>query len=217
MAGLLSNLEVPTTTSVSDKVAEITSQENPLMKQAKSSGLQTAAGRGLLNSSIAAGAAQNAVISAATPMAQQDVQQEFQAKQNAANQNWQAGENTLAREQEKALQQQQQTWQSGETALSREQEKALQQTEQTWKTEQTALDRALQEKLNTSNLAAAEREAASNLLTSMDQLYEQSYYSIMANTNLTATQRDTYLKDAKALREKRLGLLEQMYSINIDW
>ena len=58
---------------------------SPLMTQAKAQGLQTANQRGLLNSSIAAGAAQGAMIERATPLATQDAQTAAAAAQ--ANQN----------------------------------------------------------------------------------------------------------------------------------
>ena len=58
---------------------------SPLMTQAKAQGLQTANQRGLLNSSIAAGAAQGAMIERATPLATQDAQTNAAAAQ--ANQN----------------------------------------------------------------------------------------------------------------------------------
>jgi hypothetical protein len=51
---------------------QITSQSSPLMQRAKQQGMLTAASRGLQNSSIAAGAAQGAMVDRALPLAQQD-------------------------------------------------------------------------------------------------------------------------------------------------
>lgn len=53
----------------------ITSQDSDYMKQARTQGLMTANKRGLLNSSIAAGAAQGAAIERAAPLAAQNAQQ----------------------------------------------------------------------------------------------------------------------------------------------
>ena len=63
--------------SVATKVGEITSQNSDLMKQAKTAGLQTAAKRGLANSSLAGQASQEAVLKAAVPIASQDSQQAY--------------------------------------------------------------------------------------------------------------------------------------------
>lgn len=56
------------------QLANITASGSPLMQRAAALGNMTAQKRGLLNSSMAAGAAQNAVIEAAQPFALQDAQ-----------------------------------------------------------------------------------------------------------------------------------------------
>lgn len=58
--------------TVQGQLNNILSSGSPLMKQAETTGLQQANNRGLLNSSIAAGAAQNAMIANATPIATAD-------------------------------------------------------------------------------------------------------------------------------------------------
>lgn len=57
---------------VQNQLNRITASGSPLMTRAAESGLATANSRGLLSSSLAAGAAQNAVIENALPVAQQD-------------------------------------------------------------------------------------------------------------------------------------------------
>lgn len=56
-------------------------KNNPLMVQASTAGKQYANQRGMLNSSIGAGASESAMIGAATPIAQQDASTNFTAKQ----------------------------------------------------------------------------------------------------------------------------------------
>jgi len=64
---------------------------SPLMQRARTQGMQQANSRGLLNSSMAAGAAQGAMIDRAQPFALQDSNNLMQnARQNAAAQNEQA-------------------------------------------------------------------------------------------------------------------------------
>lgn len=69
----------------STQLNTITSQGSPLMQRAAALGRQQAASRGLLNSSIAGQAMQNAVIENASPLAQANAQ----AYQSAAGQNLQ--------------------------------------------------------------------------------------------------------------------------------
>jgi hypothetical protein len=61
--------------SVVGQMNAITNADSGYMQLARTSGLQTAAKRGLLNSSMAAGASQAAAIAAAAPLAQQEAAQ----------------------------------------------------------------------------------------------------------------------------------------------
>lgn len=58
--------------SAASNLAKITASDSPLMKQAAATGLAMANRRGLVNSSIATGAAQGEVLKAATPIATAD-------------------------------------------------------------------------------------------------------------------------------------------------
>lgn len=58
----------PATDTTGGQVSSIIDQNSPLMQQARTQGLQQANARGLLDSSIAVGDAQNAVLNAATPI-----------------------------------------------------------------------------------------------------------------------------------------------------
>lgn len=82
---------------VSGQLIGLLSSQNPYIQQARAQGTAAAAGRGLLNSSMAAGSAQNAATAAALPIAQGNAQ-EF-ANTAAANQmasNQQLGAQTAA-------------------------------------------------------------------------------------------------------------------------
>lgn len=56
----------------SNQLNDITKQDSPLMQRARQEGMMLAAKRGLQNSSIAAGAAEGALVDRATPLAQQN-------------------------------------------------------------------------------------------------------------------------------------------------
>lgn len=77
--------QVTSDQTVSGQLDSLLSQDSPLMQRAKYQGIATANRRGLLNSSLAAGAAQAAMIDAAVPIAQQDAQTYYE--QSRANQN----------------------------------------------------------------------------------------------------------------------------------
>ena len=75
-----SGWSVPT---VEDELNKLTSSDSLTMQQARNAGLRTAGSRGLLNSSIAGQASEQAAIQAAMPMAQQNVQNQLQQQQFA--------------------------------------------------------------------------------------------------------------------------------------
>lgn len=66
--------EVPKEALVQTQLENITKKDSPLMDLAKQQGMNIAAKRGLLNSSIAAGASQAELVKQALPIAQQDAQ-----------------------------------------------------------------------------------------------------------------------------------------------
>lgn len=65
---------VPEDDSVATRLNTLTASSNPYIKQARAGALQGANRRGLLNSSMAAGAGEGAAIAAALPIASQDAQ-----------------------------------------------------------------------------------------------------------------------------------------------
>jgi hypothetical protein len=82
------NVNAPQET-VGGQLTTLLAGDSPYIQQARNQAAATAAGRGLLNSSIAAGAGQNAAISAALPIAQGNAQEYAnvgQANQAASNQ-----------------------------------------------------------------------------------------------------------------------------------
>jgi len=104
--------------SVASKVAALSSQDSPLMQQAKTDGLKTANRRGLLNSSMAAGAVQDSTLRTVVPIAQQEANQAFQKNMAASDfeykmtgqenqQQFTAGESALDRTQQADLAKQQ--------------------------------------------------------------------------------------------------------------
>ena len=94
---LESNVSMPTgasymddTTSVASQLDTLLNSESPYIKQARMQGEEQAQSRGMLNTSMSAGAAQREAIKAAMPIAQQDAQTAA-----SFNQQQQASENQM--------------------------------------------------------------------------------------------------------------------------
>jgi hypothetical protein len=77
---------VPNEATVQERVKSIIGEDSALMQQAETRARQEAQARGLVNSSLAVGAGQQAVIAQALPIAQQDAQTYANAATNTANQ-----------------------------------------------------------------------------------------------------------------------------------
>ncbi|GAA4108905.1 hypothetical protein ACFFTN_01490 [Aminobacter aganoensis] len=225
--------------SVADKVTALSSQDSKLNQMARTEGLKSANRRGLLNSSMAVGAAQDAVIKNVLPIASQDASQDFARNENARNFEYsmaaqndaqafagtQAGlDRTLQREMQASSITAAESQQIRDIA-SREGLAAADRALQTmlvdkdigFRTAENKLDRDLQQRIATLNLNSSDRNAAAQFLTSMEDMFNRSQQSIMANTALDATQRTQQLNAAKALRDKQLSFVEQMYDIDIKW
>jgi DNA-directed RNA polymerase specialized sigma subunit len=173
--------------SVTD-INTLTSQNNPLMQQASTQGLQQANERGLLNSSMAVGAAQNARLNTVMPL----------VGQNAATR----GQAALADRQNiysDYSQSKAQDWQSGEMGLDRAQQTALQESAQGWQSGESALDRAHQ-------LGLSEQEYLQQLGLSKEEYQQRLGLAEQANTFLTA--RDQVLQAFEA-EQSALGREQQ--------
>ncbi|TIW28668.1 MAG: hypothetical protein E5V63_04095 [Mesorhizobium sp.] len=180
---------------VQTRVKNIASEDSMLNQMARTEAAKVMNSRGMLNSSMYAGAAQDAVLRQAVPIASQESNQAFQASESA-----------LSRASAEGMQ-----------AKDLANQQTLQQKDITFRQGEGALDRASQEKLASWNLKSQDRDSASRFLTGMETMYQSAYQSIMANTNLDAKQREAQLTAAKTMRDKQLNFVEQMYNIDLKW
>lgn len=258
--------------TVAGQVTKLASKDSALNQMARTEGLKAANRRGLLNSSMAVNAAQDAVLQNVLPIASQDAAQAFQKNQAAKGfeygmagqvqqQGWQTAENIaqrgflgtqadLDRDLQQTLQQNQITANDaalvkqiasteGIEAANRALQTALQEKDIQFRMEQgnldraaavaaqerdiafkkseSALDRGLQEQIAKWNLSSNDRNAAAQMLTNMETMYQNSYSSIMANTNLDSATRTSYLTAAKNMRDTQINMVEQMYNVDLHW
>lgn len=181
--------------SVVSALTRLTSQDSPLMRQAQTSGLQKANQRGLLNSSMAVQAAQDAAYAAAVPVASQEAAQA--SSENLAN----LDAATRLQLQDKTI-----------AATDRQQ-----QNEITYQTAMKQLDRSLQEKLANMNLNESQRASAAQSVLASQELYNNRINNIMANTNLSAEDRTAQLASAKSFFDIQMDLVQQMYDVQLKW
>lgn len=229
----------PENDKVDSEVSRITSAGGPLMQQAKTDGLATAQRRGLLNSSMAVGSAQGAVLAAALPMAQQNSQQT--AAKNLSNQEYgqsrglaeqKFGYDTSLSDQNFRQQQQitdqqyrnqlgaihyQGDWNSRLQVEKAQQDAALSDQDYRQKAGLLAVDNASKEKIASWNVGQYEKERAMSALTAMEQLYAGQFTSIGNNTDMPAETRNAYLQHIASLRDSSLNLVQQMYGIQLNW
>jgi hypothetical protein len=210
------------------ELSGLLSKDNPLMLQARTQGLQTAASRGLLSSSMAAGASEGAMIAAAAPLAQQNAQQNAQRNQSfqdfnqtgALQQQDIASRKELSDNELAAAQQRQ--------AVDISAQKQLQATDLTSSSERQAaqitsdaterqLDRGLQQQLASWNLDASEQGNATVMLNSAQANYSAQFQGIMANTNMSADQREAQVLLARRELANRIAVTETFFGIDIQW
>lgn len=188
-------LMAPKSEDVAGEIGRVLDKGGPLMKQAQTTGLQMANRRGLLNSSMAVGAAQDEVLKVAVPIGSQQAQQNFQSNQ-----------------QDRGFEQQR-NLQSRDLNTRIDISNADRNTER----EQRGLDRALQEKIASWNIDTDERKSASSMLTTMEQTFAAQYASIMGNTAMDAGTRERLIQNMQVERRNRINLVEQMYNIRLNW
>jgi len=136
--------ELPTGMSVQGRLDRLLKSTSPYMQTAKQQGLQTANRRGLLNSSIAAGAAQGAAIDRALPIAQQDAGLSGQFGLNQQNYGIQSNLSRQSAAQNLRAQTQAEGFQSGLSSQEAAQRLAAQTQSEKFQGGQSALDRQLQ-------------------------------------------------------------------------
>ncbi|TFH85275.1 DUF4214 domain-containing protein [Billgrantia azerbaijanica] len=130
--------------TVQGLLGRILAEDSPLMQRAANQGTQQAARRGLLNSSMAAGAAQGAMIDRALPIASQDAQtysRQALANQDATNRfaltNNQFRQNMYAQDDS-------QSFTAAQSALDRAQQRDLTNAQYNFQGDQANLDRRQQ-------------------------------------------------------------------------
>lgn len=185
----------PEDTSVANRVTGLLSNNNPLMQQARTQGAQYSNRRGLLNSSMGAQAGQTAAYGVAMPIASQEASQAHQRNMQTSDQRHQYG-----------MQQEDYRHQTGMQGRDIDFRREQQQNE-------------IENSRFIANLQAstASRASASQLAAQFENSYAEIVANIMANTDMPAEARESYLRHAALVRDNNLRLVEQFYGIDLEW
>lgn len=212
---------IPEDDSVSVKLTGLLADNSKYMQTARAAGERTAHKRGLLNSSIAAGAAENAAIAAAAPIASQDASQTAQKNQavieggisldNQTKLNAQQieGQSQLQAMQDKAALERAKLSESGASArqLAEFDARKEEQVRQIASSERQA---AMQ---NETSLTQAQMSANANL----SSMYLQAFSNLAANPEIPAATRNAYQAELQRVLREGQGLIGVVKSVPLDW
>lgn len=197
MAGTLLNNTIDKT-DANQQLASTLSQGGLLMRMAQNKGQQSAAGRGLMNSSIGAEASQRAIVDAALPLSQQNTQfaQTKDINQQQADLTSQRDEKQFGYSAK--LNDQQNTFTAGQSALDRQQQTNL-----------TNLNFKNQTALNTQqNQATTARDAT---LFGYDQQNKAQDFANQLKTMSEQQKMDLQKLNAQTAATKDINAQQQQY------
>ena len=218
--------------SVQDQLARFLASNSPVMQQARTGAMQYANSRGLLNSSIAAGAGEDAVIRSAVPIASQDAAQ-INAR-NLANlgfgfdtslQNARLGSaeyisaaDIAARA---ALQQGQIASTERLSAADIAARAALQQgqigSNERLSAREIASQQLIETNRLTANLGSSDRQAVTSAVERAFSDYTSKITSLTANNEVPAESRTEYMRAYAAERDRAIALIESVYNVDLPW
>lgn len=180
---------------IDTRIRGLLSNSNPLFTSARSSGERFANRRGLLNSSIAGQAAQQAIVNVALPIASQESSQENQRVIQGRDQRFTAGQTQLEREQARFLQDRQLASSDRQFFGRLGEERAA----------------------NLRGLESERQRGAAALAATAEQNFTTIFTNIANNTQIPQQAREQLLAQASRQRESSLRLIRQIYGIQIQW
>lgn len=212
-----------------DVIAEgIMAKDSPLMQRARATGTAFANRRGLMNSSIAAGAQQGAVLDQVVPMASQNAQQEFQ--KNRAGQDFGIAGGLAEKDfgYRSDLSKQEAAQQKDAVTTEYGLRESLQGKQQSYETGRDALNKQFEAEQNAFQLQAQERiaelgisgDSARSARTSIDNAfndYQNSIQSIMGNPKISGEDRHALTIAAKSLLTKQTDYVSRLSSTDLAW
>jgi hypothetical protein len=214
----------PATQTVAGQLEGLLADDSVYIQRAEAGAAATAASRGLLNSSIAAGAGQAAAIDAALPIAQQDAQTYFaqaNLNQNADNNfelfNTEFAYNDYFKDVDFA----------NTTALNVQQNAAAMELQEMQ--DFSAAERlesqiisdeflaAQADKMTRENITAGNEQQFTESISQLSQQYQQSYASIVSNDDMDTTAKTDAINQLRADYESQFNFFGDMFDLEIDF
>ncbi len=214
-------------TNSASQLDSIVSQNSPYIQLAEQQGLLTAAGRGLENSSLAAGASQAAATAAAAPLAQQNASEAATAKNQNAQLGTQASEfNSSQDAAAKELQAQLGTSVSQSNAQAQTANSEFNAQAANAMKSQTS---ALLEDMNKQNLSGTQAARLASIQSQSAQLiasnqsaaslfsgYLSSMSAMMANKDIAPDRLASSITAMQSMLQKSLDVIDQMNGMSLD-
>ena len=223
---------IPEDDSVVTRLTGLLADDSTYMQTARAAGARTAARRGLLNSSIAAGAAESAAIAAGAPLASQDAQQTFQRNQAVLEGGISLDTNTKleAQRQAGALEQQRQDFEGRGGLMGLE---AQFQKDRDLLLAQGATEAQIREfdaraREQAEAIASSERQALLGAETNIRQTQISATSSLSANylnafsqlagdPNIPANVRNAYIAEFQRILTQGQALIGVTQSVPLTW
>ncbi len=212
---------IPEDDSVIPRLTGLLASDSKYIQTARAAGTRTAQRRGLLNSSIAAGAAESAAIAAGAPLASQDAQQVAQKNQAVL-------EGGINLTNQKEIQAADFAGRSGllgqEAGFTRERDLLLQQGA----TEQQIREFDQRTKEQTANLSSSERVALLGSDTDLRQTqiaansqlsgnYLSAFSTLAGDPNIPADVRNAYITEFQRVLTQGQTLIKAIEPKQLDW
>lgn len=217
---------------VEKSLTRIMSQQSPLMKQARTQGLQSAQTAGLGQSTKGIQAAQAAAYQAALPIASQQAQQAHQT----GMQREQFGQQTKMQEgqfgHETGMQTRGFQQATSQADLDRQQQVKVANLQgyldRLATQEQLAItlpheanmkaqDRQMQERLTSMEISAQDKERALSAMTQFNNAFTTAYAQIAQNENIPADARQYFLDRMNVVRDHNQNLTTSLYRYAVPW
>lgn len=214
--------------TVQGQLDNILNQNNPLMQKAAAKGMQYANSRGLLNSSIGAGAAQSALMDYAMPIAQADAGIQNQFAMAKYNTDLDLARQKFGTDLQQSTMGYQDTLQRG--IMDKSDELAYRQMQYSDELQRGIMDAqnfyqkdilANQEDINTRNLAmTTSANTQGEYLGAIDTIIKEAMVSvneIETTEGITAEDKTTMINNTIARRDADLAFMKSLYSNMPTW
>ena len=211
------NIVDPERGTVAGQMRGLLAENSPYLQVARTGALQTAAGRGLLNSSIAAGAGEEAAIKQALPIAQQDAQ----TYADIGKQNAKTISDSLLNLQVGQLEHQKNLANAKITGALTTQEAAkqfeTQRISEAGQLQRQEIENAMKAVLQDDQLESAERQQLSQVVGSMGNEALGAVERILRDTNIEAGAKQAAIDAVMRNYRANASTAGAVFGLNLKW